>query len=164
MANIDLNKQWNNIGEVANSTVMTLKKQILASTEGSLAELDYLKSALQLYKQAVIQSIDANMEAADIIAKYCDTREMGGMSGAYNLPGVFDSSVSHSVDVDTMKSDNERLMRNNEAKSSADKQREMAFKMIMQNYNDLKQKLGSLTQANQAIFEYIAQINEKLKN
>lgn len=164
MANLDVNKNWENLGDDANTAVNTLKKQILAATEGSLAEIDYLKSALQLYKQAVIQSIDSNMEAADIIAKYANYQSMSGMNSSYNLPGVFDSSVNGVVNVDSMKADNQKLMQNNELKNSVDKQRDMAFKMVVQNYNDLKQKLNTLAQSNQAIFEYIAGINEKIQN
>lgn len=164
MANLEVNKQWENVSDDINNAVTTLKKQILASTEGSLAEIDYLKSALQLYKQAVMQSIDSNMDAANIIAKYANFQSMSGMNSSYNLPGVFDSSVNGTVDIDAMKADNQKLIQNNELKNSVDKQRDMAFKMVIQNYNDLKQKLNSLAQANQAIFEYIAGINEKIKN
>jgi hypothetical protein len=86
------------------------------------------------------------------------------MSNAYQLPGVFDSSVAGTINIDQMKKDNQMLLQTNDSRLAAEKQRDTSFKMIVQNYNDLKQRLNVLAQTNQAIFTYIAQINEKVNN
>lgn len=155
---------WDSISTDAVSLINNLKKQIIAATEGSIAEIDYLKSALQLYKQAVVQSIDLNMDAADIISKYANSQSQSGMNNSYQLPGVFDSSVAGTINIDQMKKDNQMLLQTNDSRLAAEKQRDTSFKMIVQNYNDLKQRLNVLAQTNQAIFTYIAQINEKVNN
>lgn len=157
-------KSWDSLADDSVQLINSLKKQIIAATEGSIAEVDYLKSALQLYKQAVMQSIDTNMDAADIIAKYANSQSQSGMNSSYSLPGVFDSSVASAINVDQMKKDNQTLLQINDARTAADKQRDTSFKMIVQNYNDLKQRLNILAQTNQAIFTFIAQLNEKVNN
>ena len=65
-------KQYDCIESNNVNTINILKRQVLAAVEGALAEADYLKSALELYKTSVSESIDSNMEAANIIARYSD--------------------------------------------------------------------------------------------
>lgn len=156
-------KQWDNLKDKDVNVINSLKKQIISAAEGSIAEVDYLKSALQLYKQAVLESIDSNMEAADIIAKYSTGAQLGGMSGSYNLPGVF-SAPEALYDTNAMKADNEKLLQTNNVKNNADKQKDMYFKMVVQNYNDLKQRLNALAQTNQQIFIYLSQLNDTFQN
>ncbi len=157
-------KQYDAIKDSNVNTINILKRQILAAVEGALAETDYLKSALQLYKSSITESIDSNMEAANIIAKYSDNdNQLAGMNSSYNLPGVF-SSVVNNVNVNAMKKDNQRLAQINDTKNTADKQRDMSYKMIVQNYNDLRSRLNLLAQTNQQIFNFIAQLNNKFEN
>lgn len=157
-------KQYDSIEANNVNTINILKRQILAAIEGALAETDYLKSALELYKTSVSESIDSNMEAANIIARYSDnSHQLAGMNASYNLPGIFSSTVNN-VDINKMKQDNEKLSQMNDIKNNADKQRDMAFKMVVQNYSDLKSRLNLLAQTNLQIFNFIAQLNNKFDN
>lgn len=157
-------KQYDSIQSNNVNTINILKRQILAAVEGALAEADYLKSALELYKNSVSESIDSNMEAANIIAKYNDnSQQISGMNGSYTLPGIFADTVN-TVNIDTMRKDNEKLAQVNDSKNNVDKQRDMSFKMIIQNYNDLKSRLNLVAQTNQQIFNFIAQLNNKYEN
>ena len=158
------NKEYDAIEQSNVNTINILKRQVLSAVEGALAEADYLKSALELYKNSVSNSIDSNMEAANIIAKYNDnSQQLAGMNSAYTLPGVFADTVNN-VDINKMQQDNERLGQVNDVKNNADKQRDMAFKMIVQNYNDLKSRLNLLAQTNLQIFNFISQLNNKFDN
>lgn len=157
-------KQYDCIEANNVNTINVLKRQILAAVEGALAETDYLKSALELYKTSVSESIDSNMEAANIIARYSDnSQQLAGMNASYTLPGVFASTVNN-IDINKMKQDNEKLGQMNDIKNNADKQRDMAFKMIVQNYSDLKSRLNLLAQTNLQIFNFISQLNNKFDN
>ena len=157
-------KQYDCIESSNVNTINILKRQVLAAVEGALAEADYLKSALELYKTSVSESIDSNMEAANIIARYSDNSyQLAGMNAPYNLPGVFDSAISN-VDVNKMRQDNEKLGQMNDIKNNFDKQRDMAFKMVVQNFSDLKSRLNLLAQTNLQIFNFISQLNNKFDN
>ena len=157
-------KQYDCIESSNVNTINILKRQVLAAVEGALAEADYLKSALELYKTSVSESIDSNMEAANIIARYSDNSyQLAGMNASYNLPGVFDSAISN-VDVNKMRQDNEKLGQMNDIKNNSDKQRDMAFKMVVQNFSDLKSRLNLLAQTNLQIFNFISQLNNKFDN
>ena len=157
-------KQYDCIESNNVNTINILKRQVLAAVEGALAEADYLKSALELYKTSVSESIDSNMEAANIIAKYSDNSyQLAGMNASYNLPGVFDSATNN-VDVNKMRQDNEKLSQMNDIKNNSDKQRDMAFKMVVQNFSDLKSRLNLLAQTNLQIFNFISQLNNKFDN
>ena len=157
-------KQYDCIESSNVNTINILKRQVLAAVEGALAEADYLKSALELYKTSVSESIDSNMEAANIIARYSDNSyQLAGMNASYNLPGVFDSAISN-VDVNKMRQDNEKLGQMNDIKNNFDKQRDMAFKMVVQNFSDLKSRLNLLAQSNLQIFNFISQLNNKFDN
>ena len=85
------------------------------------------------------------------------------MNASYNLPGVFDSAVNN-VDVNKMRQDNEKLGQMNDIKNNSDKQRDMAFKMVVQNFSDLKSRLNLLAQTNLQIFNFISQLNNKFDN
>ena len=157
-------KQYDSIESNNVNTINILKRQVLAAVEGALAEADYLKSALELYKTSVSESIDSNMEAANIIAKYSDNSyQLAGMNASYNLPGVFDSATNN-IDVNKMRQDNEKLSQMNDIKNNSDKQRDMAFKMVVQNFSDLKSRLNLLAQTNLQIFNFISQLNNKFDN
>lgn len=157
-------KQYDCIESNNVNTINILKRQVLAAVEGALAEADYLKSALELYKTSVSESIDSNMEAANIIARYSDNSyQLAGMNASYNLPGVFDSATNN-VDVNKMRQDNEKLSQMNDIKNNSDKQRDMAFKMVVQNFSDLKSRLNLLAQTNLQIFNFISQLNNKFDN
>ena len=157
-------KQYDCIESNNVNTINILKRQVLAAVEGALAEADYLKSALELYKTSVSESIDSNMEAANIIARYSDNSyQLAGMNASYNLPGVFDAAVNN-VDVNKMRQDNEKLSQMNDIKNNSDKQRDMAFKMVVQNFSDLKSRLNLLAQTNLQIFNFISQLNNKFDN
>ena len=157
-------KQYDCIESSNVNTINILKRQVLAAVEGALAEADYLKSALELYKTSVSESIDSNMEAANIIARYSDNSyQLAGMNASYNLPGVFDSAISN-VDVNKMRQDNEKLGQMNDIKNNFDKQGDMAFKMVVQNFSDLKSRLNLLAQTNLQIFNFISQLNNKFDN
>lgn len=157
-------KQYDCIESNNVNTINILKRQVLAAVEGALAEADYLKSALELYKTSVSESIDSNMEAANIIARYSDNSyQLAGMNASYNLPGVFDSATNN-VDVNKMRQDNEKLGQMNDIKNNSDKQRDMAFKMVVQNFSDLKSRLNLLAQTNLQIFNFISQLNNKFDN
>lgn len=157
-------KQYDCIESNNVNTINILKRQVLAAVEGALAEADYLKSALELYKTSVSESIDSNMEAANIIARYTDNSyQLAGMNASYNLPGVFDSAANN-VDVNKMRQDNEKLGQMNDIKNNSDKQRDMAFKMVVQNFSDLKSRLNLLAQTNLQIFNFISQLNNKFDN
>jgi len=113
-------KQYDCIEANNVNTINVLKRQILAAVEGALAETDYLKSALELYKTSVSESIDSNMEAANIIARYSDnSQQLAGMNASYTLPGVFASTVNN-IDINKMKQDNEKLGQMNDIKNNAD--------------------------------------------
>ena len=157
-------KQYDCIESNNVNTINILKRQVLAAVEGALAEADYFKSALELYKTSVSESIDSNMEAANIIARYSDNSyQLAGMNASYNLPGVFDSAINN-VDVNKMRQDNEKLSQMNDIKNNSDKQRDMAFKMVVQNFSDLKSRLNLLAQTNLQIFNFISQLNNKFDN
>lgn len=157
-------KQYDCIESNNVNTINILKRQVLAAVEGALAEADYLKSALELYKTSVSESIDSNMEAANIIARYSDNSyQLAGMNASYNLPGVFDSAANN-IDVNKMRQDNEKLGQMNDIKNNSDKQRDMAFKMVVQNFSDLKSRLNLLAQTNLQIFNFISQLNNKFDN
>ena len=85
------------------------------------------------------------------------------MNASYNLPGVFDSAVNN-IDVNKMRQDNEKLSQMNDIKNNSDKQRDMAFKMVVQNFSDLKSRLNLLAQTNLQIFNFISQLNNKFDN
>ena len=157
-------KQYDCIESNNVNTINILKRQVLAAVEGALAEADYLKSALELYKTSVSESIDSNMEAANIIARYSDNSyQSAGMNASYNLPDVFDSATNN-IDVNKMRQDNEKLSQMNDIKNNSDKQRDMAFKMVVQNFSDLKSRLNLLAQTNLQIFNFISQLNNKFDN
>lgn len=135
--------------------VEALRKQILVSVEGSLAELEYLKSALQSYKGAMDESLDANIQFTDIVSKYTQQKSMG----VYNLPGVM-ANTTASYDITSMKADNQKLAQAKEIQATSDKHRDLYFKMILQNFQDLKTKLQKVAKANQQVFLFLAQLND----
>lgn len=79
--------------------------------------------------------------------------------GVYNLPGVM-ANTTASYDITSMKADNQKLAQAKEIQATSDKHRDLYFKMILQNFQDLKTKLQKVAKANQQVFLFLAQLND----
>ena len=126
-----------------------LKNKLIKNCEAAIVNVDYLKSSIQNFEEAAKESIDSNISYANIITKYAS-----GESNSYNLPGVI-ADVTATYDIKTMQADKANLMNAKSSKESSENQKEMYYKMLVQNYNDLRQVLTSLANTTAQVSQYI---------
>ena len=126
-----------------------LKNKLIKNCEAAIVNVDYLKSSIQNFEEAAKESIDSNISYANIITKYAT-----GESNSYNLPGVI-ADVTATYDIKTMQADKANLMNAKSSKESSENQKEMYYKMLVQNYNDLRQVLTSLANTTAQVSQYI---------
>ena len=135
-----------------------LKNKLIKNCEAAIVNVDYLKSSIQNFEEAAKESIDSNISYANIITKYAT-----GESNSYNLPGVI-ADVTATYDIKTMQADKANLMNAKSSKESSENQKEMYYKMLVQNYNDLRQVLTSLANTTAQVSQYIEIISNSTDN
>jgi hypothetical protein len=142
-----------NIPKKSQSIIDMLRQQALQNADAALQELQYLTSAIATYKEALSDSLDISLEKADIIYKYKTKPTMG----AYNLPAVMASTVA-AYDINEIKKDNTRIeeLGNNEEEASS--QRELYYKMIIGNFNDLTKRVKRISTNNVSINAFLEQL------
>ena len=111
-----------------------------------------MKSALEQFKAASIESLDNTIELKDILLKYTKSETFN--AGSYNLPGVFSDVYSY-YNTNEAKQDSERAGAIKQSKEKNDQARDLVYKMVLQNYNDLQKRLKSLAVTNQQLFSYL---------
>lgn len=151
------NYEIKNLNSNSKSIAVDLRAKLISALEGSISELDYLKSSLQNYKHVLDSFTDLNLENADILSKY----RYDSTSNSFNLPGVFASSVG-SYDIDSIKADNLRL---SELKAEIDKietEQSTYYRMIIGNTNDLLNKIGQIKKYNVLLTTFLNQLESSL--
>lgn len=141
-----------NIDKKEISIVNALKIKVVSDIEGALTDIEYLKSALEQFKTASIESLDNTIELKDILLKYTKSETFN--AGSYNLPGVFSDVYSY-YNTNEAKQDSERASTIKQGKEKSDQARDLVYKMVLQNYNDLQKRLKSLAITNQQLFNYL---------
>jgi hypothetical protein len=141
-----------NIDKKEISIVNALKIKVVSDIEGALTDIEYLKSALEQFKAASIESLDNTIELKDILLKYTKSETFN--AGSYNLPGVFSDVYSY-YNTNEAKQDSERAGEIKQSKEKNDQARDLVYKMVLQNYNDLQKRLKSLAVTNQQLFNYL---------
>jgi hypothetical protein len=141
-----------NIDKKEISIVNALKIKVVSDIEGALTDIEYLKSALEQFKTASIESLDNTIELKDILLKYTKSETFN--AGSYNLPGVFSDVYSY-YNTNEAKQDSERAGEIKQSKEKNDQARDLVYKMVLQNYNDLQKRLKSLAVTNQQLFNYL---------
>lgn len=141
-----------NIDKKEISIVNALKIKVVSDIEGALTDIEYLKSALEQFKAASIESLDNTIELKDILLKYTKSETFN--AGSYNLPGVFSDVYSY-YNTNEAKQDSERAGEIKQNKEKNDQARDLVYKMVLQNYNDLQKRLKSLAVTNQQLFNYL---------
>lgn len=141
-----------NIDKKEISIVNALKIKVVSDIEGALTDIEYLKSALEQFKTASIESLDNTIELKDILLKYTKSETFN--AGSYNLPGVFSDVYSY-YNTNEAKQDSERASAIKQGKEKSDQARDLVYKMVLQNYNDLQKRLKSLAITNQQLFNYL---------
>ena len=145
-----------NIDKKEISIVNALKIKVVSDIEGALTDIEYLKSALEQFKAASIESLDNTIELKDILLKYTKSETFN--AGSYNLPGVFSDVYSY-YNTNEAKQDSERAGAIKQSKEKNDQARDLVYKMVLQNYNDLQKRLKSLAVTNQQLFSYLESDN-----
>ena len=132
--------------------------EAMATAEGALVEMDYLKSALALYKKSLSERVNTALQESDMMAKYTKPQE----SSPYQLPGVF-AQTQGGYDINQLKKDNEILSSIKQTSSEAKQQNDMYYKMVAGDIKDLNLKLQKLSKNYTDLIAYITQLQQYSK-
>ena len=147
--------QAQNLPEKSIQVVQQEYAEAIATAEGALVEIDYVKSSLELFKQSLIDRINTTLEQADLTAKYTKPQES---SSSYQLPGVFSDTIG-SYDINELRNDNAKLTTIKQDSENAKKQNDMYYKMVSGNMADLTNKLQKLSKNYSDLISYIHQLS-----
>lgn len=139
-----------------NGSIKIIQQQYadeMATIEGALTELDYLKSALQNYKNSLSNRIQKSVQYSDILAKY----SRPGEGVPYNLPGV-NADVNGGYDMEELQKDKTLLLTVKQENDEAIQQTDMYYKMIANNNASLTAKLQKISKVYTILMDYIAQL------
>jgi predicted Zn-dependent protease len=142
-----------NLPKKSQSVIDMLRQQALQNADAALQELQYLLSAISTYKEALSESLDISLEKADIVYKYKTKPTMG----AYNLPAVM-ATTAATYDINSIKKDNSRMEELNDNEDETSSQKELYFKMIIGNFNDLSKRIKRIATNNISINAFLEQL------
>jgi hypothetical protein len=142
-----------NIPKKSQNVINMLRQQALQNADAALQELQYLTSAISTYKEALSESLDISLEKADIVYKYKTQPTLG----SYNLPAVMASTVA-SYDMNEIKKDNIRVEELGNEEEEVASQRELYYKMIIGNFNDLTKRVKRIATNNVSINAFLEQL------
>jgi hypothetical protein len=132
--------------------IEAIKQNLLGSIDNSLAHIKILEDALKAYKQTVQETIDANIEYADIFNRW---NEPDRHSTTYGLPGLM-AATAASYDIEAIKKDNARMAVCKEKKTEAERQRDAYFKSIVKSFAALQSDLNNgVGDYNQRLFAFL---------
>lgn len=137
-------------------TVKILQQQYadeMATIEGALTELEYLKSSLQNYKGALANRITKSVQYSDILAKYSKP----GEGVPYGLPGV-NSDINGGYDMEQLEKDKTMLLTVKQENDEATRQSDMYYRMITSNNAGLTSKLQKIGRMYTILMDYISQL------
>lgn len=147
-----------NKGDV--QAINSIRSNLISSINDSLAHLKILEQALISYKGTVEDTIDSNIEYADIFSRY---NEPDRHSTTYGLPGVMASTVA-SYDIAAIQADNERMAACKVKKEEAERQRDAYFKSIVKSFAALQSDLNNgVGDYNQRLFAFLEMLNKQSK-
>ena len=133
------------------------QRRVDSTTDIILSDLHALESYVKDYKESMKSMTSSALSETDILLKY----SKGHDDTAYNLPGVFASTVSN-YDLSEMRNDNKRLKDFQDKHETLDKKRNQIYSMILSTYRDLKDRLNLIAQDNMAITTSLEEIKAKL--
>lgn len=142
-----------NLPENVLQVVQQSYSEAMATAEGALLGLDYLKSAIQNYKDSLANRINTSLQKADLTIKY--THNQPGNS--YNLPGVF-SSTTGGYDIAELQKDKAALESIIDTNTEAIQATNTYYKMVSYDMNDLRNKLQKIGKLYNDLLSYIDQI------
>lgn len=151
------NYEIKNLNSTSKQIAVDLRAKLLAAIEGSLSEIEYLKSSLQNYKGVLNDFADMSIENADIISKY----RYNPTSSSFNLPGVFASTVG-SYDLESMSADNNRLSELKDDLDEIDTQQQTYYKMMIGNANDTMDKIRQIKKYHGLLSQFLQQLQTSL--
>lgn len=135
--------------------IEAVQRRIDSTVEILTSDLKFLIELLESYKESTKAMTAAALEEANILVKYAN----GHNDAAYNLPGVFASTVS-TYDLAEMKGDNKRLKDCQEKHQTFDAQRSSTYTMLSGTYNEVRTRLNLLAQDNQVITSKLEELKD----
>lgn len=138
-----------------NTALQNISTSISQSVVTSDATLSQLKSALQMYKEALDDYIKLSVEKSTLSAKYSNDNA----GNPYDLPGVY-SSTSGAFDLQQMKIDNQRIEELLPLLDQAESQKDLYFKMIQNAKNSLSKELANIIQNSVNLEAFLTQLDE----
>lgn len=139
--------------------IETIQRRIDSTTDIILSDLHALATYIKDYKESTKSMTASALSETDILLKY----SKGHDDTAYNLPGVFASTVSN-YDLAEMRGDNEKLKGFQDVHIKMDKKRSSLYSMISSTYNDLRTRLNLLAEDNMSITSKLDDLKDSLEN
>lgn len=125
----------------------------MATLEGALTELEYLKSAIQNYKGALSKRVQTSVQYADILAKYSKP----GEGVPYGLPGI-NADINGGYDLAELQADKTLLTTVKQDNEEAVHQTDIYYRMIATNNASLLAKLKKVSTIYTNLVNYISEL------
>jgi len=111
----------------------TISKNLVTNTDSVISALNAMMSNLKMYKEVMIDSINAESEGIDLEMKYSKSPPQQ----SHSLPGVI--TLPPSYDLQAVKKDNARFEEVKEVREKVNKQRDLYIKLLQQEYKMFSQ-------------------------
>jgi Ni,Fe-hydrogenase I large subunit len=136
----------------------SISKSSINSIESSIGALSHLIDNLKVYKDCMIDSINLQAESADIAIKYSNNAPLQ----SHTLPGII--STPQSYDLQSIKSDNERMEQVKMNKDKTLQQKRIYLRLAEEDLRVFLQSWKRLQNSDLSFEEFIETINNNINS
>jgi Ni,Fe-hydrogenase I large subunit len=145
-----------NLANTDSQILASISKSSIQAIESSIGSLAHLIDNLKIYKQCMIDSINLQAESADIATKYA----VNAPSQSHTLPGII--TTPQSYDLQSIKSDNERMEQVKSSKEKTLAQKKIYFRLAEEDVRVFLQAWKRLQYSDASFEEFILTLNDTI--
>jgi hypothetical protein len=134
----------------------TISENLVKNTDMTISALQAMVSNLRMYKEVMVDSINAQGELVDLEMKY----ESNPPQQVHSLPGI--TTLPPAYDLSSIKSDNERFETLKDMSEKAEKQRDLYVKIIQQEFKLFSQSLRRLLYNDNTFSTFVGSLQNKI--
>ena len=145
-----------NLGKRDATILTTLSNNLIRNIDQTISQLSSMTNNMKIYREVMVDSINAEAEGIDITTKY-NRNDFQGQS--HNLPGV--NTVPPSYDVVSIKKDQAKFEEIKKIRDATEAQKNMYIKVLDQDFKAFIQLYKKMLYHNNSMSTFILSLDHK---
>jgi hypothetical protein len=133
----------------------TISKNLLTNIDLTIGSISVMLSNLKMYKETMIDSINAEAESIDLSTRYASNPPRQ----THSLPGVV--TLPPSYDLNSIRSDHEKMEQIKDIREKTATQKDLYIKMLEQEFKTFNGNFKKLIYSDSTMSQFIESLNQK---